>query len=165
MRASIACKAFRPAGHKIDEDVAELFQVGEATVHRWKRLERESGPPVLRPPVGGGMPPRVAPEQYDLVREFVKEEPDLTVQEVAWEFHRRTDRSVSRASMGRTLRKLALTRNMELERDRTENASNPGVAAQVPRAHEEARPSTPRLRGRGRQRHRDDSRPRQGAAR
>jgi transposase len=31
------------AGDKTDEEVAELFQVGEATVHRWKRLERETG--------------------------------------------------------------------------------------------------------------------------
>jgi hypothetical protein len=37
-------------------------------------------------------------------------EPDLTVAEVAWEFHRRTNRSVSPASMSRTLRKLGLTR-------------------------------------------------------
>ena len=31
------------AGDKTDEEVAELFQVGEATVHRWKRLERRPG--------------------------------------------------------------------------------------------------------------------------
>jgi len=34
------------------------------------------------------MPPPVAPEKYELVREIVKVELDLTVQEVAWEFHR-----------------------------------------------------------------------------
>jgi len=98
------------AGDMTDEQVAELFQVGEATVHRWKRLRRETGSLVPKPPQGGGMPPRVAPEQENLVREIVREEPDLTVQEVAWEFHRRTGRSVSRAAMGRTLRKLELTR-------------------------------------------------------
>jgi transposase len=97
------------AGDLTDEDVAELFKVGEATVHRWKRLKREKGS-LEHKPFGGGMPPRVAPEQYDLVRQIVKEEPDLTVQEVAWEFHRRTGKSVSRAAMGRTLLKLGLTR-------------------------------------------------------
>jgi transposase len=56
------------------------------------------------------MPARVAPEQYDLLQEIVKKEADLTVHDVAWEFHRRTGLSVSRASMGRTLRKLRLTR-------------------------------------------------------
>lgn len=29
-------------GGMSDEDAAELFQIGEATVHRWKRLKKES---------------------------------------------------------------------------------------------------------------------------
>ncbi len=97
------------AGDMTDEEVADFFNVGEATVHRWKRLKREKGS-LEHKRFGGGMPPRVAPEQYDLVLEIVRKEPDLTVQEVAWEFQRRTGRSVSRAAMGRTLLKLALTR-------------------------------------------------------
>ena len=93
-----------------DEKVATLFHVGEATVHRWKRLKRETGALAPLPPRGGGMPPRVSPEQYDLVREIVKEAPDLTTFEVASEFHRRSGRSVSRPAMSRTLQKLGLTR-------------------------------------------------------
>jgi transposase len=98
------------AGDMTDEQVAEVFQVGEATVHRWKRLKRETGALVPRPPRGGGMPPRVAPEQYDLVRAILRAEPDLTIAELAWEFHRRTGRSVSPAAMSRTLSKLGITR-------------------------------------------------------
>ena len=30
-------------GGLTDEAVAKLFQIGEATVHRWKRLKRETG--------------------------------------------------------------------------------------------------------------------------
>jgi transposase len=56
------------------------------------------------------MPPRVSPEHHELVRTMVKEEPDLTVFELAAEFHRRTGRSASPAAMGRTLRKLGITR-------------------------------------------------------
>ena len=97
------------AGELTDEEVAELFKVGEATVHRWKRLKRETGS-LEHKPFGGGMPPRVAAKDLDLVREIVREEPDLTVQEVASDFHRRTGRSVSRLAMGRTLLKLGLTR-------------------------------------------------------
>ena len=96
-------------GDLTDEQVAELFNVGEATVHRWKRLKRETGS-LEHKPFGGGMPSRVTPEDHELVRKIVAEQPDLTVQEVAWEFHRRTGRSVSRSAMGRTLLKLALTR-------------------------------------------------------
>jgi len=56
------------------------------------------------------MPARVAPEQYDVVRAIVKKDAYLTVHDVAWEFHRRTGRSVNRASTGRTIRKLRLNR-------------------------------------------------------
>jgi transposase len=97
-------------GDMTDEEAATLFQVGEATVHRWKRLKRETGSLVPRPPRGGGMLPRVAAEQYELVRAIVSEQPDVTIPEAAWEFHRRTGRSVSPSAMGRTLRKLGLTR-------------------------------------------------------
>jgi hypothetical protein len=65
-------------------------------------------------PFGGGYPPRVATEHYPVVRAIVEEKPDLTDQEVAWEFHRRTGRSVSRSSMNRTLLKLNLTRKKTL---------------------------------------------------
>jgi transposase len=92
-----------------DQEAAELFKIGEATVRRWKRLRRETGS--LEPKkFGGGNPPRVAPEQYAAVRAIIEEKPDLTDQEVAWEFHRRTGRAVSRSSMNRVLLKLALTR-------------------------------------------------------
>jgi len=96
-------------GGLTDEQAAKLFQIGEATVHRWKRLKRETG--ALEPrPYGGGYPPRISADQEQLVRQMVAEQHDLTDQEAAWEFHRRTGTSVSRATMGRTLRKLGLTR-------------------------------------------------------
>ena len=92
-----------------DQEAAALFKLGEATVRRWKRLRRETGG--LEPKkFGGGNPPRVAPDQYPVVRAIIEEKPDLTDQEVAWEFHRRTGRAVSRSSMNRVLLKLALTR-------------------------------------------------------
>jgi len=46
---------------------------------------------------------------------MVAEQPDLTDQEAAWEFHRRTGTSVSRATMGRTLAlDAAIPRAMDL---------------------------------------------------
>jgi transposase len=100
--------AFDRAG-MTDQEAAAIFKIGEATVRRWKRLQRVTG--ALEPkPFGGGNPPRIASEQYPVVRAIVEEQPDLTDQEVAWEFHRRTGRSVSRSSMNRTLLKLNLTR-------------------------------------------------------
>src|SRR6185369_7541930 len=88
--------AFDRAG-MTEQEAAALFRVGEATVRRWKRLRRETGSVDPRP-VGGGYPPRVAPEHYPVVRAILEEKPDLTDQEVAWEFHRRTGCSVRRSS-------------------------------------------------------------------
>ena len=97
-------------GGKTDHEVAELFGIGEATVHRWKRRHRETGR--LEPlPHGGGNPPRIGAEQWDLVQQIVKEEPDLTVEEAAQEFWRRSGTKASSSAMGRTLRKFGLTRN------------------------------------------------------
>jgi len=46
-----------------DQEAAELFKIGEATVRRWERLRREKG--CLEPKkFAGGNPPRVPPEQY-----------------------------------------------------------------------------------------------------
>ena len=98
-----------------DQEAAALFRIGEATVRRWKRLKRETGA-LRRRPGGGGNPPRIAPEQYDVVLAILGEHPDLTDQEVAWEFHRRTGHSVSRSSMNRVLLKLGLTRKKRASR-------------------------------------------------
>jgi transposase len=65
-----------------DQEAAALFRIGEATVRRWKRLKRETGA-LERRPGGGGNPPRIAPDQYGVVRAIVEEQPDLTDQEVA----------------------------------------------------------------------------------
>jgi transposase len=100
--------AFDRAG-MTDQEAAAIFKIGEATVRRWKRLRRRTWA-LNHKPFGGGNPPRVAPEQCPIVRAIVQEQPDLTHQEVAWEFHRRTGRSISRSSMNRTLHKLNLTR-------------------------------------------------------
>jgi transposase len=97
-------------GDKTDEEVAELFQVGEATVHRWKRLLRETGSLVPRPPRGGGMPRRVSAEHEAAFVAIVRGQPDLNLMEIAAEFHRQSGRSMSDSAASRTLRKLGITR-------------------------------------------------------
>ena len=71
------------AGDMTGEQVVAFFRIGEATGHRWKRLKRETGS-LERRPGGGGNPPRVGPEKYDLVCATVEEKPDATDQEVGW---------------------------------------------------------------------------------
>ncbi len=103
-----AVKAFE-VGDLTDHEAAELFGVGEATIHRWKRLHRETGSLAPKKHVSGN-PPKIKPEEWDLVRRIVRDEPDLTAQEIADEFWRRAGRQVSRSGMVRTLKKLGLTR-------------------------------------------------------
>ena len=108
-----------------DQEAAALFKIGEATVRRWKRLRRETGG--LEPKkFGGGNPPRVALEQYPIVRAIIEEKPDLTDQEVAWEFHRRTGCAVSRSSINRLLLKLELTRKKDSRRGRAGGSADTG---------------------------------------
>jgi transposase len=97
------------AGGLTDEEVAEIFGIGEASVHRWKRLHRERGSLEPRKHQSGNHP-TIPPDRWDLVRQIVHEEPDLTIAEVANEYWRRSGRQVSRSAMCRVLLKLELTR-------------------------------------------------------
>ena len=116
------------AGDMTGEQVAAFFRIGEATGHRWKRLKRETGS-LERRPGGGGNPPRVGPEKYDLVCATVEEKPDATDQEVACEFHRRTGQSVSRSSMNPDSAEAgAHAKEEDPDRDRAGNTTDPGTA-------------------------------------
>jgi hypothetical protein len=66
----------------------------------------------------------------------VEEKPDLTDQEVAWEFHRRTGRSVSRSSMNRVLLKLALIIYYHFSRAALRGPLEPGRGAPVAVVHQ-----------------------------
>ena len=89
--------------------MAELFDVGRATVNTIYRLYRETGG--VEPLPHGGHPPRrldEAGEQVllDLVREFH----EATWVELTDETHAITGVSVSRATVGRILRRRGITR-------------------------------------------------------
>lgn len=96
-------------GGVTEADVARLFNIGEATVRRWRRLARETGS-VAPAPHGGGNEPRVLPEHEPLVRTLVAEQPDRIVVEVAALFVEQAGRGCSRSSMSRALARMNLTR-------------------------------------------------------
>lgn len=96
-------------GGVTEADVARLFQIGEATVRRWRRRVRETGS-VAPAPHGGGTERRVGPEHEELVRALVAEQPDRIVLEVAALFVERAGRDCSRSSMSRALARMDLTR-------------------------------------------------------
>jgi transposase len=70
------------AGKGSYQEIAELFNVGEASVSRWLRLAREKKD--VREPCspGGGFPPRISPEEHAKLSALVAENPDRTVDEL-----------------------------------------------------------------------------------
>lgn len=96
-------------GGLTEADVARLFNIGEATVRRWRRRARDTGS-AAPASHGGGNEPRVLPEHEPLVRALVAEQPDRIVVDVAALFVERAGRRCSRSSMSRALARMDLTR-------------------------------------------------------
>ena len=92
-----------------ERETAELFNVGEATVRRWRRLNRELG--LLAPrPVSGGNPPRVQGEGEKILRKLIDTYPDSTIAELTDKFASVTQGPISPSSLSRALLRLGLTR-------------------------------------------------------
>ena len=90
-------------------EIAEQFQVGEASVSRLLRRAREQGD--LHPdPPGGGNPARIPQEQYETLRTLVAKQPDVVIADLCDQWLRLFKVSVSASSMQRTLRRAGLTR-------------------------------------------------------
>lgn len=89
-------------------EIARLFGVGEATVSRVLRRQRERGS-VEPDGHGGGMPARISDEELPALRELVLAAPDRTVEELRREWRRLRKTVLSRSSMLRALRRANLT--------------------------------------------------------
>jgi transposase len=89
------------------EKTASFFHIGEATVNRWARLERETGALGARSR-GPGHSPLLGAEDLTALSGLVKEKPDRTIPELVAEFFGRHGKRVSTSTMGRALQKLGL---------------------------------------------------------
>ncbi len=112
-------EAYR-AGRGTYRQLAELFGVGEASVNRWLRLERENSD-ISPAPHAGGMPARVPQDEYGVLAKLVAEKPDRTVIEIRDEWRRRFGVDMSRSAMQRALLKAGFTwkKNAFVRRSRT----------------------------------------------
>lgn len=90
-------------------ELAQRFGVGEATVSRLLRRQREHGH--LQPEApGGGFPPRIADELLpDLVR-LVAENPDATLDILVGRWVKKFGGELSRSSLLRALERAGVTR-------------------------------------------------------
>ena len=104
------------------EEVAARFSVGRATVNRVWKLYRRTGqvfPPVLR-----GKPERVlGPQDLELLRQLVETQPDATVEALRDDLATMLGRKMSRATVGRELRRMGITRKKSRSSRRSGSSS------------------------------------------
>jgi transposase len=86
-------------------ELAEHFDVGQASVSRWLRLNREQGTPARRPH-GGGRAFLVDEANSKVLEAMVLAHPDWTEEEYRKAFNERTGLSLSDSTIGRAIRRL-----------------------------------------------------------
>ena len=96
-------------GGRTYEQIADLLQVGRATVSRVLRRHRESGD-VTPLPRGGGNYSPIQGRVVELLRSIVTDMPDATVVELTNALMDRSGIETSRSSVQRALRRMGYTR-------------------------------------------------------
>lgn len=102
--------------------LAELFKVGEASISRWLRLDRESG--TLEPKPLPGREPKLDAKGRDVLRELVDADSDATLAELSQQVRERVGVKIVVSTVHKTLAKMGITRKKDLhathatERDR-----------------------------------------------
>jgi transposase len=91
------------SGRSVTE-VAQIFGVSRFTLYRWRRQVATTGSLVPRRP--SGRPRRLTPAQEAMVAQQVRTTPDATLDELC----AASPVAISRATMGRTVQRLGLTR-------------------------------------------------------
>jgi transposase len=100
------------------EELAELFHVGRASVSRWISRYRRTRR-VEPSPHGGGNPSRIPKDKNKVVLEILKERPDVTLEELAREYTKRTKISTSHSGVSRALKRMGITRKKSLSSPRS----------------------------------------------
>lgn len=89
--------------------LAQRFSVSFSFVKRLLKRYKDTG--TIEPkPHGGGQRSQVKPQQLEIVRQLVEEDNDAILEELRCSFYQKTQLRVSRATMGRIVQKLNLTR-------------------------------------------------------
>jgi transposase len=97
------------AGQGTYEELAALFDIGEATVSRWLGRHRRTGS-VEPDPHGGGNPALIPDELLPTLRGLVERHPDATQYELCDIWLEAVGVEVSRSVIARALRRAGITR-------------------------------------------------------
>ena len=103
-------------------ELARRFDIGEATTDRWWSRYKATGEVEARQ-MGGYRPRIVDADIEEVVRLLVFDTPDATLVEYADTLYVETGLRVSKSTMGRTLRRLGLTRKKRLSMPRNAKQS------------------------------------------
>lgn len=91
-----------------NQEIADRFGIGVATVVRWKRLFRETGSVAPRPH-GGGQPRKIPPDKEGLLEALVKAHPDWTEREYADALFDQQGIEAAASTVGKVIRSMGYT--------------------------------------------------------
>lgn len=89
-------------------ELADVFNVGEASVSRWLRLERETGALEPKPPPGRA--PKLNDQGREVLRQLVEADNDATLAELASRLKERTGVQLVVSAVHKVLVKMGITR-------------------------------------------------------
>lgn len=89
-------------------ELADVFQVGEASVSRWLRLDRERGSLQPKPPPGRA--PKLNEHGRAILRQLVEADNDATLAELANQLHERTGVKLVVSAVHKVLVKMGISR-------------------------------------------------------
>lgn len=95
------------------DEVAKRYKVGRATVVRLVARKKRTGS-VAPTKQKRGSEPKLGETEHEFIRALVEAKPDITIGELTREFNSMAGFDVSKATVGRVLGKLKLTRKKRL---------------------------------------------------
>jgi len=101
--------------------LSDLFNVGEASVSRWLRLEREAG--TLEPKPLPGRAPKLDAQGQAILRELVEVDSDATLAELSARLEQRVGVRLVVSAVHKTLAKMGITRKKKTSTRRSGTAT------------------------------------------
>jgi transposase len=105
-------------------ELADVFQVGEASVSRWLRRERETGSLEPKPPPGRA--PKLDEHGRSVLRELVETDNDATLAELASRLHARTGVTLVVSAVHKVLVKMGISRKKKTSMRASATATTSG---------------------------------------
>ncbi len=112
------------------QQTATRFQVSYSFV--WKLIQGYERTGLVSPkPHGGGAKPKLNSSQLGVVAQLIEQTNDATLKELAIQLEKTIGVRVSRATMGRVVLKLKMTRKKNFARNRARNRAGTAVTSPV----------------------------------